>query len=79
MSNTTIIIDDEDSRVVKHGTWPIGGTSHEYDNTVTGSTNVGDSLSLEFTGDYPFASFMTDRKNSRFFVFRYRNRGLWDV
>ncbi|KAJ7500744.1 hypothetical protein B0H11DRAFT_1994273 [Mycena galericulata] len=44
------LIDDRDPSVTYVGTWVIGGTIHEYDDTVTSSLNVGDHFSVPFTG-----------------------------
>lgn len=48
---STTYIDDQDlSKVVYNGTWVEGGTPHEYNNTVSSSTNVGDSFTVTFQG-----------------------------
>lgn len=36
--------------MVYNGTWVEGGTPHEYNNTVSSSTNVGDSFTVTFQG-----------------------------
>ncbi|KAJ7040937.1 hypothetical protein C8F04DRAFT_185654 [Mycena alexandri] len=49
-SSPFTLINDQDSQVTYSGTWPVGGTSHEYDGTVTSSVNVGDSFTVSFSG-----------------------------
>ncbi|KAF7313937.1 hypothetical protein HMN09_00552000 [Mycena chlorophos] len=44
------ILDDQDPSVVYTGSWKVGGTSHEYEDTVTSSTTVGDFYVLTFNG-----------------------------
>ncbi|KDR79448.1 hypothetical protein GALMADRAFT_277838 [Galerina marginata CBS 339.88] len=48
---STSIIDDQDhSRVQYTGNWVRGGTSHEHAGTVASSTTVGDSFTVAFNG-----------------------------
>ncbi|KAF8800921.1 hypothetical protein BYT27DRAFT_7216471 [Phlegmacium glaucopus] len=50
MSQT--IIDDQDLTHVKYtGTWVRGGTLHEYNDTVSSSTQVNDFFTVSFTGN----------------------------
>ena len=44
-------IDDQDLSLVNYnGTWIPGGSSNEYNGTVSSSTQVGDSFTVSFTG-----------------------------
>lgn len=53
----TSIIDDQDlSKVVYNGTWVKGGSVNEYDETVASSTTVGDSFTVTFKGKHLFTT-----------------------
>ncbi|KAF7303875.1 Amidohydro-rel domain-containing protein [Mycena indigotica] len=49
-TSSFILIDDRDNNVAYSGNWVVGGTSHEYDRTVSSSLNVGDSFTVSFAG-----------------------------
>ncbi|KAJ7234757.1 hypothetical protein B0H12DRAFT_1327620 [Mycena haematopus] len=44
------IIDDQDPTVKYTGTWSVGGTTHEHDDTVTSSVVAGNNFLVPFTG-----------------------------
>ncbi|KAF8176343.1 hypothetical protein K438DRAFT_1979137 [Mycena galopus ATCC 62051] len=44
------IIDDQDPSVKYTGTWVVGGTVHEHDDTVSSSVQVGNNFLVPFTG-----------------------------
>jgi len=49
---STSTIDDQNLADVTYtGNWVVGGTVHEYNDTVTSSTNVGDYFAVQFNGN----------------------------
>ncbi|KAJ7182874.1 hypothetical protein C8R43DRAFT_15790 [Mycena crocata] len=44
------IFDDRDSTVTYTGSWIVGGSAHEYQNTVSSTTKAGDRFAFPFTG-----------------------------
>ncbi|KAJ7619665.1 hypothetical protein FB45DRAFT_162416 [Roridomyces roridus] len=46
----TSLIDDQDPSITYTGSWVVGGTIHEHDDTVSSSTKVGDHFSVPFQG-----------------------------
>ena len=54
-----IVIDDTDPSIVYHGAWSTQSPSNgQYNNTVTGTTIIGDSASYTFKGTLtPFVAF----------------------
>ncbi|KAJ6606866.1 hypothetical protein B0H10DRAFT_2074100 [Mycena sp. CBHHK59/15] len=50
MPFSATIIDDRNSTVTYTGTWVVGGTTNEHDDTVSSSVKVGDKFTVPFTG-----------------------------